>query len=330
MPSKETIDLLLQRFGGATAEMLDRVLTPYRLRLVEISKESIGPKKTRSLFRATVPSEVWTTFEEGTTGKVVPKAYVEGDAGWREIIKGRILRSFPDHVEGELHFDPGRIAGALAEVKIGDYLEVDPFGVTSKVESALCEAAFFLQARQNGFKVVRMPENVAKHIGTQKYFDFMLEKTGVVYRVELKSLWGTDTTKARLIHTVSRDGDGKNSAREDRQVWTTSSCRFKDQDIFAVSMWLRTGRITDFAYALSASNEENSEWGLPMVPAHPGHVTQNPSISSPPTGPWTTDLLEVCRRVDAHIPLKKVATSVTKKSARTAVKKATKKTAKKR
>ena len=295
------MDLLLQRFGGATSEMLDRVLTPYRLCLVEISKESIGSKKTRSIFRATVPRGVWTTFEEGTTGKVVPKAYVEGDAGWREIIKGRILRSFSDHVEGELHFDSGRLAGALAEVKVGDYLEVDPFGVTSKVESALCEAAFFLQASENGFKVTRMPENVAKHIGTQKYFDFLLKKRGAVYRVELKSLWGTDTTKARLIHTVSRDGGGKNSTRADRQVWATSSCRFNDQDIFAVSMWLRTGKITDFAYALSSSNKENSEWGLPLVPAHPEHVTQNPPISSPPTGPWTIDLLEVCKRVDAHL-----------------------------
>ena len=78
MPSKKTIDLLLQRFGGATPEMLDRVLTPYRLRLVDISTESAGQRKSRTVFRAEVPKEVWTTFEEGTTGKVVPKEYVEG------------------------------------------------------------------------------------------------------------------------------------------------------------------------------------------------------------------------------------------------------------
>lgn len=298
MPSKKTIDLLLQRFGGATPEMLDRVLTPYRLRLVDILTESAGPRKSRTVFRAEVPKEVWTTFEEGTTGKVVPKDYVEGDAPWREVVKGRILRSLPDHVDGELYFDGARLKTALAEVKHGDYLEVDPFGVTSKIESALCEAAFFLQAQERGFKVTRMPENVAKHIGTQNYFDFRLEKDSIVYRVELKSLWGTDTTKARLIHTVSRDGGGKNSARKDRQVWSTSSCRFKDQDIFAVAMWLRTGRITDFAYALSVSQNESSEWGLPKVPDHPAHVTQNPPIPSPPSGPWTSDLLETCRRVD--------------------------------
>lgn len=302
MPSKKTIDLLLQRFGGATPEMLDRVLTPYRLRLVDISTESAGQRKSRTVFRAEVPKEVWTTFEEGTTGKVVPKEYVEGDAPWREVVKGRILRSLPDHVDGELYFDAVRLKAALAEVKRGDYLEVDPFGVTSKIESALCEAAFFLQAQEHGFKVTRMPENVAKHIGTQNYFDFRLEKDSAVYRVELKSLWGTDTTKARLIHTVSRDGGGKNSARKDRQVWATSSCRFKDQDIFAVAMWLRTGRITDFAYALSVSRNEHKEWGLPKVPDHPGHVTQNPPIPSPPADPWTPNLLEVCQRVDVWRP----------------------------
>lgn len=298
MPSKKTIDLLLQRFGGATPEMLDRVLSPYRLRVISIQKQHGLRGKTMVTFRAKVPKDAWTTFEEGTTGKVVPKDYVEADGSWREIIKGRIRKSFADHVEGELYFDAARYAKALSEVREGDYLEIDPFGVTSKIESALTEAAFFLQAQQCGFNVTRMPENVAKHIGTQNYYDFKLEKDGKTYRVELKSLWGTDTTKARLIHTVSRDGGGKNSIRKDRQVWSTSSCRFKDQDIFAVAMWLRTGKITEFAFALSASNHESPNWGLPRVPKHPAHVTQNPPIPDPPSGPWTTDLLEVCQRVN--------------------------------
>jgi hypothetical protein len=201
-------------------------------------------------------------------------------------------------VEGELYFDAARLLSAFAEVKKGDYLEIDPFGVTSKIESALCEAAFFLEAEKLGYSVTRMPENVAKHVGTQNYFDFRLERDGRAYRVELKSLWGTDTTKARLIHTVSREGGGKNSARGDRQVWRTSSCRFSDQDIFAVAMWLRTGRVTDFAYALSLSEEDHKEWGLPKVQKYPEHVTQNPSISNPPSGPWTSDLNEICRRAD--------------------------------
>lgn len=297
MPSSETVELLLKRFGGATVEMLNRVLTPYRLRIVELTDIQQGKKK-RKHFRAEVTGHIWTTFEQGTTGKVVPKEYVEGSASWREILKARILKSSPIDVEGELYFSGPRLAAALAEVEPGDYVEIDPFGVTSKVESALAEAAFFREAEKLGFSVIRMPENVAMHIGTQSYYDFRLQKDGKEYWVELKSLWGTDTTKARLIHTVSREGGGKNKTRKDRQTWTTSSCRFQDQDIFAVSMWLRTGSITSFAYALSAPDDEHATWGLPRVPKHPAHVTQNPPISDPPSGVWTTDLIELCKRVD--------------------------------
>ncbi len=256
------------------------------------------PDQKSGTFVAEVPADVWTTLEEGTTGKVVPRAYVEQNAPWREIIKARILDSTSRVVSGELYFSPSRMKAALAEVRVGDYIEVDPFGVTSKIESALCEAAFFQVAQTTGFAVTRMPENVAKHVGTQNYFDFRLERAGRVYRVELKSLWGTDTTKARLIHTVSRGGGGKNSARKDRQVWATSSCRFKDQDIFAVSMWLRTGQICEFAYALSIPSNQCGEWGLPSVPKYPEHVTQNPDVPAPPRGAWISDLEQIVRRCD--------------------------------
>ncbi len=297
MPSAKTISSLLRRFGGATEEMLDRVLNPYRLRITEIFEIKEG-RKTKKHFRAEVTAEIWTTFEQGTTAKVVPRMYVEATSSWREIVKARILRSFPAYVEGELYFAGPNLKAALAEVKAGDYLEVDPFGVTSKIESALAEAAFFRQAESQGFKVIRMPENVAMHVGTQSYYDFRLRKGEKEYWVELKSLWGTDTTKARLIHKVSREGTGKNKSRKDMQVWRTSSCRFKDQDIFAVSMWLRTGRISDFAYAVSVPSDRHSKWGLPKVPKYPEHVTQNPAVSDPPSGVWTTKLLEVCKRVD--------------------------------
>lgn len=303
MPSPTTIAVLLSRFGGATPEMLDRVLTPYRLKL---SRITIAKSGKEAEFEAIIPADVWTTFEEGTTGKVVPKNHVEGNAAWKELIKARIREAHDHTVVGELYFAPARAKQALREVKVGDYLEIDPFGVTSKVESALCEAALYQVASAAGFSVTRMPENVAKHVGTQNYYDFRLERDSLLYRVELKSLWGTDTTKARLIHTVSKEsGSGKNSKRDDKQVWDTSSCRFQDQDIFAVSMWLRTGRVTDFAFALSASEEDHRDWGLPKVPKFPHHVTQNPPISDPPSGPWTMDLNEAARRFDVYAKRKK-------------------------
>lgn len=296
MPSSTTIEALLSRFGGATPQMLERVLTPYRL---PISRIDASPDGKSAQFEADIPVDVWTAFEDGTTGKVVPKAHVEGKAPWKEIIKARVRTARKHSVVGELYFAPARFAAALGEVKVGDYLEIDPFGVTSKIESALCEAALFQVATEAGFTVTRMPENVAKHVGTQNYFDFRLERAARVYRVELKSLWGTDTTKARLIHTVSKEGGGKNSKRKDKQVWNTSSCRFQDQDIFAVSMWLRTGRVTDFAYALSVPENKSKKWGLPVVPAYPHHVTQNPPIEDPPSAPWTMNLDEICRRFDS-------------------------------
>lgn len=302
---EKAIKLLLQRFGGATPEMLVRVLTPYRLRLKAIEQIKDG-KRIKAHFKADVPEDVWSAFVEGTTGKIISRAHVEADGVWGEIIKGRILASDGKSVSGELYFDAPRYSNALKRVKEGDYLEIDPFGVTSKIESALCEAAFFRTAADLGFAVTRMPENVAMHVGTQNYYDFRLEKNGRAYRVELKSLWGTDTTKARLIHTVSKGGgSGKNSARKDKQIWSTSSCRFVDQDIFAVGLWLRTGKVTDFAYALSESQDKCKEWGLPAAKKHPTHVTQNPSISDPPTGQWTQDLREVCKRVDAWKAKKK-------------------------
>ncbi len=292
MPDPAVIHTLLTRFGGATPEMLGRILSPYRLKLTAIE---VRPRGKGAIFEATVPADVWTTLEVGTTGKIVPREHVEEGGPWREVIKARIMSTGPGVVTGELYFvPPARLALALRTVRIGDYMEIDPFGVTSKIESALCEAAFFTMCQNAGFAVTRMPENVAMHVGTQNYYDFRLERDGRVYRVELKSLWGTDTTKARLIHTVSRDGGGKNSARGDRQVWASSSCRFKDQDIFALSMWLRTGRITDFAFALSVSDTDCPDWGLPRVAKHPGHVTQNPAVPDPPSAPWTTDINVIC------------------------------------
>ena len=152
MPSHATIDGLLKRFGGATVEMLDRVLTPYRLRLVEVK---IGADGRSGKFVAKVPRDAWSAFEEGTTGKVVPGAHVEHGGPWREVIKARILETRAGKVSGELYFVPARIKVALAEVKKGDYIEIDPFGVTSKIESALCEAAFFQTAREQGFVAKR-------------------------------------------------------------------------------------------------------------------------------------------------------------------------------
>lgn len=299
---------LARRFKGATPKMIDRVLTPYRFPITHIGTMV---KKSRSHryveFEATIPGDTWSELEKGSSGKVVPKEYVEGTADWRELLKARVHTCRGGKVLGELHLPgSGRFTAAREIVKIGDFVEIDPFGVTSKIESALVEAAFFTMCRDRGWSTTRMPENVAMHFGTQNYYDFRLTKGSEVIRVELKSLWGTDTTLCRLIHTKSREGGrGKNAARSDRQIWRSSSCRFHDQDIFAVNLWLRTGRITDFAYALSVPSDLDRTWGLPATRNYPEHVVQNITVSDPPSGVWTSDLesaMDRLRQIRARIP----------------------------
>jgi hypothetical protein len=292
-------EFLKHRFRGADEASLRRVLNPHQLEIVRIGGPHLPSTRSSIGFLAKFPDDAWAPFEVGTTGKVVPRGHVLGGDPWKELLKGRILGTDGELAVGELYFEPAaRFKDAITKVKEGDFLEIDPFGVTSKIESALCEASLFAFAQSKGFDVKRMPENMAMHLGTQKYYDFEITKGDKLYRVELKSLWGTNTQMARLIHTVSKDkGKGKNSAREDKQVWTTSSCRFKDQDIFAVGMWLRTGFITDFRFAVSCPKSD-SEWGLPPVPKHPKHVTQNPVVLDSDSVEWSEDLDEICSRVD--------------------------------
>jgi hypothetical protein len=290
---RDVIAELARRFKGSTPEMIDRVLTPYRFPITKIGSEVKRTKSHRYVeFEATIPLDVWSELETGSSGKVVPKEYVDGMADWKELLKARVHSCGEGKICGELHLPgSGRFASAREVVKVGDFVEIDPFGVTSKVESALVEAAFFTICRDRGWAATRMPENVAMHFGTQNYYDFRLKKNSEVVRVELKSLWGTDTTQCRLIHTKSREGGkGKNAARADRQVWRSSSCRFHDQDIFAVNLWLRTGSITDFAYAVSVPSDIDPDWGLPATRNYPEHVVQNIVVSDPPSGVWTPDL----------------------------------------
>jgi hypothetical protein len=299
---------LARRFKGGTPEMIYRVLTPYRFPITKIGSEVKCAKSHRYVeFEATIPSDVWSELEMGSSGKVVPKEYVEGTADWKELLKARVHSCADGKICGELHLPgSGRFASAREVVKIGDFVEIDPFGVTSKVESALVEAAFFTICRDRGWPATRMPENVAMHFGTQNYYDFRLKKNGEVVRIELKSLWGTDTTQCRLIHTKSREGrTGKNAARADRQIWRSSSCRFHDQDIVAVNLWLRTGSITDFAYAVSVPSDIDRDWGLPATRNYQEHVVQNIVVSDPPSGVWTPDLetaIDRLRQLRKRIP----------------------------
>lgn len=261
---------LLNRFDGATAEMLAEVLTPLQIEIVEVDQDSIEKRGSSwSILFKGRPGNENTHVQRGRTGKVVPLGSTIGEEPWREIIKARIHWAEEGYCHGELHAPrKADLLVRLKEVEPGKVvLELDRFGAAAKVESALTEVAFERQAIGEGFQLWRMPEDTARHIGTYARYDFHVRdpESGVEKRFELKSLWGTDLRYARLIS--SKTATNK-----------TSSPKFESQDFFAVNLWLRTGKITDIAFARSTPRTEENPHGLPRASKFPDYVNQNPPL----------------------------------------------------
>ncbi len=261
-------DRILRRYGHPDPEGLAAVLTP-----VLIPVKSIGSKieslknHFRTSFKADIVPEAEHLMVRGQTGKFVPRAYAEGDADgiWNEKAKGRVVNvdRSAGVVEGEVYRSRKMdLEEEIQDLTADDYLEVDQYGAAAKILSGLVEHHFLKDARDSGYTVRRMPEDMAKHLGDYHNYDFEITKGGETQRVEVKSLWGTNTDYARLIHSKSKG-------------YKTSSCKFKTQEIFAVSRFLRTGDVSDFAYAKSVS-EEDQPHGLPTSSNYPGYVNQNP------------------------------------------------------
>ena len=296
---------LLKRYSGSPFEMLQQAIVPMRAVIIEINDTEFVAKYPKSRIHI-IP---------GKTGKVIPKESTTGDQVWREIVKGRVCEIEDDQFIGELYaMRKSDLEKGLKEVKVGDFFEIDCFGAMSKIESGMTEAALAEVALREGYNVTRMPENIAVHIkpNLEKFlegttlpesvieiikkderakgwpnFDFLIEKDGISRRMEVKSLWGTDTSKARLIHTKG----GR---------WETSSCRFEDQDIFAVNLWLRTGNIMNFGFARSVLKDASHPYGLPAATKRedgekvliPEHVHQNPDCEIG-NGSWFEKIDEV-------------------------------------
>ena len=278
------VEQLLHRFNGATLDMLAEVLTPLQVELATIDRQSMLKRGSAwSVLFTGTPGARNTHIQRGRTGKVVPRGSTVGTEPWREIIKARIHRADDDWCFGELHA-PSRdnLEALLDEIEPQDVvLEIDRFGAAAKVESALTEAAFERQAISEGFVLWRMPEDTARHLGVYARFDFLVADpaSGAERRFELKSLWGTDTRYARLISSKTATNP-------------TSSPRFDAQDIFAVNLWLRTGRLTDIAFARSRPHDPKHPHGLPPATRFPDHVNQNPTCS-PGDGVWFGSIREV-------------------------------------
>jgi hypothetical protein len=187
---------LLTRRYTAEPEALIAVLCPLLLPIHTLDKEIFtvgGQAHARASFSVKVTQETSGVLVRGRTGKFVPASYGTGEPGWREIAKGRIVDvdAATGIAQGEVYLGFGGAAddleAAIADLSDKDYLEVDQYGVAAKALSGLSEYYLVANLKARGFDVVRMPEDMAAHLGTYMNFDFIVERDTVKKRLEVKS-----------------------------------------------------------------------------------------------------------------------------------------------
>ncbi len=285
---KALFERLTKRYGAVTPKALESILCPVLIPIYTLDKtvhKIEGQTHYRASFSIQIDADCEDLIVPGRTGKFVSKAYKDGGV-WREIAKGRIVsvdrRS--GIANGEIYTGSASkqsvLEKALAGLSQDDFLEIDQYGASAKILSGLVEYSLVQFLKADGYKIRRMPEDMAKHIGGYTHFDFEVEKEGVTKKLEAKSLWGTNTKFARLIHS-----------KDPNQGYPTSSCKFSTQDFFAVSLFLRTGNIRDFAFARSVPKDVKKH-GLPRAEKFPDHVNQNPTCEIG-DGTWFASLDEV-------------------------------------
>lgn len=293
--------VLMRRYGGATPDSLVTILCPLLIPIRTLDKTITrvpGQSHYRASFSLAITPENQGVIQVGRTGKFVPARFLAGTGPWKELAKGRIIEvdAAARVALGEVYTGGRRdlLVDALAQLEPADLLEIDQFGAAAKVLSALVEYTLVEIAEAAGYSVKRMPEDMAQHLGNYANYDFEFEKNGVVKKVEAKSLWGTNTAFARLIHSTTTPPTGDQAQWTDaqrRNYYPTSSCKFTTQDIFAVSLFLRTGNIREFAFARSVPRDVHA-YGLPRATDYPEHVNQNPTCQVG-DGTWFATLDEV-------------------------------------
>ena len=296
------INALTRRYNGTSLDALIAVLCPLLIPIASLDKTIIkldGQNHYRASFTAHITDENRVLLQRGRTGKFVPGKFGGGNtAPWKEIAKGRIIAvdRITRTASGEVYTGGTRpkLEKALTQLSHDDLLEIDQYGAAAKVLSGLAEYHLVEIVQDAGYEVRRMPEDMARHLGAYANFDFEFEKGGVTKKIEVKSVWGTNTDFARLIHSTTKRPQGPASSwtpQQRKNYYPTSSCKFATQDIFAVSLFLRTGNIQDFAFARSVPKDERS-YGLPRVVEYPDHVNQNP-LCQIGDGTWFATIDEV-------------------------------------
>ena len=295
---------MLTRRYKAAPQALIAVLCPLLVPIHTLDKKLLvapGQKHLRASFTVEVTAESNSVLVRGRTGKFVPASYGSGEPGWREIAKGRIIDVDLNTgiAQGEIYLGFGGqnkelLTMAVDQLTEKDFLEIDQYGVAAKALSGLTEYYLVKQLKSQGFDVLRMPEDMASHLGSYKNFDFLIERNNVSKRLEVKSLWGTNTKFARLIHSTTTRPKGDPTSWTPQQAanyYPTSSCKFATQDFFAVSMFLRTGNIEEFAFARSVPKDVQP-YGLPRSRNYGEHVSQNP-LCNIGDGTWFANIDDV-------------------------------------
>jgi len=276
-----------RRYGGSSPEIIRQVLEPLYIVVDDFDTEVTrdGSGQWHGQFRIQIDDQTRQLVQPARTGKFVPAGFLSGREPWREICKGRFSAIDPvtEIATGEVYVGAGGTRDEIQKavftlIEHGAALEIDQFGASAKFLSALVEAELYRQLKNQGYVVRRMPEDTARHLGFYPSYDFHVEYPGRdSRRVEVKSLWGTDPRMARLIH--SKSTGSITTARDPDQFYETSSCKFSAQDIFAVSLFLRTGHIGDFAFARSVPRTPVTPYGLPPAAKFPLYLSQNPYVN---------------------------------------------------
>ena len=299
---QEYVNILTRRYRGSSIDSLMAVLCPLLIPIRTLDRTVLrveGQSHYRASFTVEINSENQVVLQRGQTGKFIPGGFgSDPTVIWKEIAKGRVIEVNANAglATGEVYTGGSqkKLVAALDELAHTDLLEIDQYGASAKVLSGLAEFQLVEMARSAGYTIRRMPEDMAKHLGAYPNYDFELEKGGLLKKVEVKSVWGTNTEYARLIHSTTTRPPGSEAnwtTQQRRNYYPTSSCKFETQDLFAVSLFLRTGDIRDFAFARSIPIDVE-EHGLPRASNYPEHVHQNPRCEVG-DGTWFATIDEV-------------------------------------
>lgn len=261
---------ILKRYQGMSEEAFKNIFCPALIPIYKIVNNVFlmpGQQHWRASFQIKIQEEYSGLIIEGREGCFVPATYVAGEGEWKNLAKGRIINVDKESglAYGEILFGNTKeeLEAALENLKEEDYFEIEEYGMSERITTALVEYNLVQLAEKKGYQVTKLPKIKSKAADAPDEYPFEFTKNGVTKRIQVKSLWLEDTRYARLIHPKSNR-------------YLTSSCKFDAQDIFAVSLYPRTGNTIDFAFAKSISNVLDPLHGLPEARGFAGFVAQNP------------------------------------------------------